>query len=377
MNVINDDLLVIVVGMEHYNPLGMIRALGENGIRPIYIGIKYKAPVASSSKYVKDYYLVDSDQEALDLLINQFGSVVRETGKKPFVLFSDDSTVELFEQHYEKLKSGFIMFNAGGDGRIAKYMDKFEILECAKRHGIQVLPTEVVKRGEFPKNVEYPIITKAISPNSGAWKGDVFICNNEAELKEAYKNIKSQTVIIQHFVDKKTEITYEGYTINRGKDMYIGVQCSYLYAVKGYYSTYFINEPMTDSVLYAKINSMFEEIGFEGIFEVEFLVGPNEQKYFLEINFRSSPWSYFSHLAGNSIAYLWCVSMLTGSVPKANCFEPFKGMVEPVDYLKRVEEGRCSLAEWLKDFKEAKCAYYNPNDMEPYRILCENWDILK
>ena len=32
--------IVIVFALEHYNPLGLIRSLGENGINPIYFSIK-------------------------------------------------------------------------------------------------------------------------------------------------------------------------------------------------------------------------------------------------------------------------------------------------------------------------------------------------
>ena len=34
------DHLFISLAIEHYNPLGAIRALGEAGIRPVFIGIK-------------------------------------------------------------------------------------------------------------------------------------------------------------------------------------------------------------------------------------------------------------------------------------------------------------------------------------------------
>ena len=70
--------------------------------------------------------------------------------------------------------------------------------------------------------------------------------------------------------------------------------------------------------------------------------------------------------------------MLTGEIPEPKDFEPFTSMVEPIDYSKRVEEGRCSLPEWLKDFKEAKCTYYyDPVDLKPWQVLTDNWDKLK
>lgn len=370
--------LVIIIGFEHYNPLGMVRTLGRLGVDPIFIGIKYKANVASSSKYVKTSYLVENDDEALEILLKNYGDVAEKTGYKPILLFSEDSTLELFENIHDQMKDKFIFFNAGGKGNVKKYLDKFKILDCAKLHGLSVLNAEVVKLGEMPKNPEYPVITKAISPNSGGWKGDVNICYNEEELKEAFKRIKSPLVLVQKYIDKKTEMTLEGYCINHGKDMVIGDQCFYPYAVKGYYSPWHTNQPFKDDALKAKLDAMFEEIGFEGVFEIEFLIDKDDNKYFSEINFRNSTWSYSATVAGNPIVYQWCLAMITGEIIPAKEFEPFMSMVEPIDYMLRVDKGRCSLPEWLKDFREVKCTYYYASDdMEPWKVLCENWEKLK
>ena len=57
---------------------------------------------------------------------------------------------------------------------------------------------------------------------------------------------------------------------------------------------------------------------------------------------------------------------------------PFTGMVEPIDYGKRVDTGKATLAEWLADFKDAKCLYYyNENDREPFYEMIKNFEILK
>lgn len=43
----------IVFALEHYNPLNMIRALGENGVNPVYVSVKRRYEVATKSKYLK------------------------------------------------------------------------------------------------------------------------------------------------------------------------------------------------------------------------------------------------------------------------------------------------------------------------------------
>ena len=42
--------LIIVFAIDHYNPLGVIRSLGENGIRPIYIAIRHRVELVNVIK---------------------------------------------------------------------------------------------------------------------------------------------------------------------------------------------------------------------------------------------------------------------------------------------------------------------------------------
>lgn len=376
----NDKLnghLVIVIAIEHYNPLGQLRVMGERGIHPVFIALKYKVRMASASKYISKLYQVENEDEGFKILMENYGDVADKTGKKPILLFSDDKTVGYYDARYEELKHKFIFFNAGKNNRISKFMDKGEILECAKRHGVPVLPTVIVERGEIPADLKYPVITKAISPNAGAWKGDVNICYSEQELKEAMERIQSPQVLLQHYIEKKTEITLEGFSYNHGQGMFVGVECRYVYTIKGYYSPYHNTYPMKNMKLKAKLNAMLAEIGFEGIWEIEFLVDQDENLWFLEINFRNSTWGYASNVAGNPLPYNWSLAMLGEDIGAPKEFEPFMSMVEPIDYNKRVVEKRCSFGEWLSDFKNAKCTYYfNNEDMEPWRIVCDNWEKL-
>lgn len=368
--------IVIVFALEHYNPLGLIRSLGENGVNPVYISIKRRGPVACLSKYISTCHHVDTVEEGYLLLLDKYGN---ET-KKPYVLFSDDKSVGFFDLHFDKIKDKFIFYNAGSSGRINEFMNKETILKLAKKHGFNVLETKVVKTGEIPKDIVYPIITKDISPNSGNWKSDVFICKNENELREAYKTITSPVVQIQRFVDKKNEYAIEGFCVNKGKEMFVGSTLNWKYLIQGYYSPYHNVFMLKDKEMRNRIQALFEEIGFEGIFEVEFLIDKNDTYYFLEANFRASAWNYSSTVAGMPLSFLWVKSMDNNAIDYKDEkeFEPFSDMSEVIDYGKRVEGGEVSLAEWIKDFKEAKGTYYyNEKDMAPFEYLYKHWDDYK
>lgn len=367
---------VIVFALEHYNPLGLIRSLGENGVFPIYISVRRRGPVACLSRYISVCHHVDSVEEGYSLLVNTYG----DEEKKPYVLFSDDRSIGYFDRHYDDVKDKFILYNAGMAGRINEYMNKEYILQLAKKHGFNVLETHVVKVGEIPEGLVYPVITKDIDPNSGSWKSDVYICENEEELREAYTKITSPVIQLQRFVDKKNEYAIEGFTVDHGRQMFVGTTLTWKYLIKGYYSPYHDVFTMKDMEMRRKLAAMFEEIGFEGIFEVEFLIDKDDTYYFLEINFRASAWNYSATVVGMPLSYLWVKSMEAGKIDPADEkeFEDFTDMSEVIDYGKRVESGMVSLAEWLKDFKEAKNTYYyNKDDMAPFEYLYEHWDEYK
>lgn len=112
--------------------------------------------------------------------MKEYGDVAEKTGKKPYIVFSDDKSIGFFDLHYDEWKDKFITYNAGRTGRINEFMDKYKIQQLAKKHGFNVLDSYVINKGDkLPDNLWYPVITKDISPNSGSWKGDVFICQDE------------------------------------------------------------------------------------------------------------------------------------------------------------------------------------------------------
>lgn len=373
-----DKQKIIVIGMEHYNPLGLVRTLGKNGIEPDYIAIKHKSEVVSKSRYVSTVHHVDTVDEAYDVLLSEYAHV---DDALPVVLTTDDDIQSLLDEHYDELKDKFILFNSGIPGRTTAFMNKKAILDIAERCGLNVLDTRVVENGEIPADLQYPIITKAISPNDGGWKSDVHICYTEKDLREAFKTIQSPTVLLQRYVDKKNEVCVDGFTIDHGKTMFNPMCTTYNYNIDGYYSPYMTVHPyFLDEGTTNAIARMMEEIGFEGIYSIEFLIDSDDTLYFSEVNFRNSTWNYCITQLGIPLPLLWVKAMLTGKILdewNKPIPEGFVAMVEPIDHKKRVIEGDTDLADWLADFRNADCLFYQDDeDPEPFREMVRNWERL-
>lgn len=357
----------VVFAEEHYNSLGVIRSLGEAGLNPIGIIIKNKIKLTSKSKYLSKVYYVSNRTEGLKILLEKYSNQYRKT----FVYTCDDTTEELLDNYYNELKENFFFFNAGKEGRVRVFMDKEVIGKLALKYGLNFLKSKVVNKGEIPKNLEYPVITKAINSTVSGWKNDMFICKNEYDLKEAFNKIRSSSVMIQKYIKKENEYCLEGFSCNNGEDIFISIESTYNYKLPISYSPYMtVNNFSNKNNILSSLKMMFSEIGFEGIFEVEFLEAEDGKLYFGEINFRNSTWSYASTCAEMNLPVLWAESMLKKGLPE-NCFknitEPgFKAMVELTDFKERVIKKQYSIIQWIKDFQNCKCKYYvGKEDVKP------------
>ena len=145
----------IVFCEEHYNPLGAIRSLGENGIKPIVVVLKSAFRCASYSKFIDKCYFIDTIEDGYNLIKEKWGN----EADKPFIITCDDRITEFLDVHYDDLKDKFIFYNAGEAGRIAYFMDKYNILQIAKECGLDTLDAWSVKKGEIPEDIVYPVIT--------------------------------------------------------------------------------------------------------------------------------------------------------------------------------------------------------------------------
>ena len=352
---------IVFVSKEHYNPLGIVRTLGEAGIRPIVIIVEGDLKFVGQSKYVKKRHYVKTPEEGLDLLINNYSS----KEEKSFVLTGDDVTVSLFDKHYDELKDYFFFNNAGQAGRITRFMNKDLMLETAEKHGLNVAKTWKVNVGDIPKDIEYPIMTKAINSIGDEWKDIVYICHTDEELLDAFSNMKSKEILLQQYVDKIDEVSFDGFSVDRGRQAVILTEVYQEYCIPDKYSPYWDVRNNTDLETTKKIKNIIEEIGLEGIFEFEFMVDKDKKLWFLEINFRNTALGYSTTAAGMPQVTLWCNAMEARKLP-TNIIKPIKpglkAMAECFDYDARVKTGMISKKEWKKQYKACQCKLYKGHD---------------
>lgn len=362
------DIRCVVFGPDHPNTLGAVRSLGEAGYRADAVIVRNSLRMVEYSRHVSSFFSFDSYVEALDFISDFYGNKPTE---RIFVITCDDEGASLIDSRSGDLPDNFVIFKGATSGIISHYINKHNINTLAKKHGLNVLPEVVTENGVVPQGLTYPVITKSISPLIGGWKSDVFKCDNEEELCEAFKKIQAPTVLIQQYLKKKNELCIDGFRCN-GTTV-ITMVCKYLYLLDTAYSSYMSVENFHDDDLFKKIDSLLQEVDYEGIFCIEFLIAPDGELFFCEVNFRNSGWSYVSTVAGMNLPDLWIKSVVNGKVPEeAVCkIKPgFTAIYELPDFSDRVIHGAFGLLKWLAEYRKADCRLYlGKKDARPFLML--------
>lgn len=360
-----DHKFIVYCG-DNYNSLGICRSLGEKGIDPIVVLYTPNPYLVNHCKYVTQLYQVESAEAGLDFIVTKWGN----ESLRPFVYTMDDYTTMLMDLRYDELSDKFYFFNGGSQGNITYFMHKKNICDLAEECGIPQPKGEILKKGELPKTLSYPVLTKVTMSVKGAWKNDVFICHNQDELIEAYSRIKADELLVQEYIVKKNELCVDGFSINGGEEMVFPYTSEYLRFGEKSYGNYMLMKPYTDQVVREKICNILRKCKFSGIFSLECLIDKNDNLYFLEVNFRNSTWSYACTFGGMNLPYLWAKSTLDDTIDlsKQTIRQiPFTAMDEIGDFGSILHDSSISIREWFKQFRMCDCPYiYNVIDMKPF-----------
>lgn len=357
----------IVFCPDHFNPLGIIRSLGEEGIKPIVIVHANKSILVKYSKYIEKIHIVQTIEEGCAVMIEKYGN----EPLKPFVYAASDDIESELDKRYDSLKEHFHFYNASEAGRVTKMMEKSVIVEMAEQCGLRIPKTEIVKRGEMPLSLSYPILTKASISTIENWKSNVYICHNENELEAAFSKIKCEDVILQEYIQKVDELNIEGFCINDGKDVFMPLQNRFYRTTADSYGNYLYIDKLLPEELEGPIRNLFAMTGYNGIFEMEFMIDAEGRFYFLEINFRNSAWVYAYTKCGLNFFTMYPEALLSGKLPEYTdemCKKlPFRLMDELTDFKWSVLGGKVSLWQWMKELKSVDCIfYYNKGDKMPF-----------
>lgn len=309
---------VIIIGNDHTNTLGVIRALGENGIMPyVFIISDTKYVAIKKSKYIKEYYICQDENEAILTIENKF----KKEKNKPVVIPTSDKAASILDKNYNRLKENFILHNINNEeNQINFYMDKYNQYLLAKKYNIKIAESVFI---EYPFNIEninfnFPVIIKPLASIDGK-KEDINIATDLKKLKSEVLTLKKlgyQRLLIQELIEFDYECDMSGFSFNNQISISGYIKKERIWPQKRGSLTFGTVKSLDN--MREKINSitsLLSKINYFGLFDIEFFIKGNEI-YLNEINFRNSGLTY---LYGSS--YI-CYNYYKSCIKKEMCFAP-------------------------------------------------------
>lgn len=359
---------IIVIGGNHHNTLGVIRSLGRVGILPFVILTSgNESSFVLKSKYIQTWRVVNGSEEAIKLLMDEFAT----NNQKCVLIACHDGIASALDLNRKLLSPYFMIPGTLEEGKITHLMNKKNMGECAERVGLCVPHMMVINKNNFEindKNISYPCITKPIESTSGS-KSEITICNNYVELKSFFFDLKNNNnFIIQKFIKKQFEFQLIGCSLGFGAEIIIpGV--SIILRQSRSSNTGFLHYTMIDdtfSKTIEKTKAFIRDVGYSGLFSVEFLRDKDGQDYFLEMNFRNDGNTIAVANAGINLPYIWY--LYCAGVDYRKEVKPIHDEFVMPEFaeLSLYQQGIISRKEWKQDMKTATSFMdYDPEDLAP------------
>ena len=194
--------LPIIIGGNHHNTLGVIRALGYKGIRSLVILVTNEEhPYVAYSKYIDKCVLLKTKEGIVPYLLSQAKS---DHGKQVILSCADFVTSEL-DACLNELNEYYYLPTAKGQGICNHYMDKHCMTELAKEVGIAIPKSWIVDTNERfnIQEISFPCIVKPLVSIYGS-KSEIKVLKDSISLANYLSSYRGHRFIIQEFINSGT-----------------------------------------------------------------------------------------------------------------------------------------------------------------------------
>ena len=347
------DAKAIVLGGDHHNTLGVIRALGHAGILSslIILSDGDETPYVSKSRYVSGVKVIKRSEDLPDLLLSDYSSKTL----KPVVFCCHDALESILDLNADKLGHAFILPRGTIPGSITELMNKEKMGELARKCGLRTPPEE-----------GFPCIVKPLVSKDGK-KDWMRVCKNSEELERCVGLYGRSNLQVQRYIDKEDEYQLIGCSLPDGKVIIPGVS-SILRPCPGS-NTSFLHFSGPDTIVESSpVIDFVHSTGYVGLFSVEFVRDKDGTDYFLEMNFRNDGNAVCVVRAGVNLPLIWYLGA-TGQDYSKELDKPVKSLyvVPEFEELSLLTSKTISLKQFFADLCKARAGMeFDIKDQKPF-----------
>lgn len=348
---------VIVLGDSFNNTLGLIRSIGESGIKPILILIGNDRLFISKSRYIDKVYKLDNLSSAF-ILLKELS--IELTGA--YLICSNDAAAKFIDDNERTLSQWYITPMRGN--KIGNLFEKNTQCEFAYNCGVTIPYSIKYKTSDkLPTLDKFPVLIKPNDSNCGT-KSDIHVCLTQEELTKTLTNGSAcREFIIQEYIEKEYEINLIGVATPKGIYIPGGIKKLRHYPTLQSPCSFGVYLPIKDlPVNIEPLITFVKKTGYNGPFSIE-LLHAKDKNFFMEMNFRHDGLAYAATAAGLNL--LDC--FINDNPKKKYSVHKTYMMDISTDYC-HVKNSNLSRRKWFKDFMRTKCQL-NFNFKDPVPTL--------
>lgn len=360
---------IVIWGRDGFNTLGLLRAYGKAGLDVFFL-IKRGRGYASKSKYCIKSHCVESDEEGMQFLLDQFSN---ETAK-PIIITPGDEIAVFINNHKEELEAHFIIPGTVEKGLQEKFTDKNNMTELARSLGILCPESRFCQWNSNLDGVNYPCLIKPAHEKAGHYNEFKYkVCKDRVSLERTLRMVRHDSeFIVQDYIQKEKEILIYGARLSNGQILFAGTLIKYRWSNSGNASyAAAVAAAIPQCINLSGVVSFLDKIDYVGLFSFEFgVVG--DKAYFFEVNLRNDATSQYFYQAGANIplAYAYSCAGLDYSEIPTKVTEDGKWFVDEIFDIENVLAGKLSYLQWKMEKQRASLyKYYDKEDEEPWRYL--------
>jgi predicted ATP-grasp superfamily ATP-dependent carboligase len=384
MELADTSLPVLVLQMDHYGALGVVRSLGRLGVS-VYGVHPTPSPVASFSKYCTKVFPLNVDGVPADRAVDALLNIADSIGRRPLLITTTDEAALFVARNMWGLQQGFV-FPQNPMRLVWSLYNKREMYFMAKRLSIPTAETVFPESRddvlEFCERTTFPVMLKAsdnITVSRRTGKKMVIVKSKDELLcqYDAMENGADRSLMIQEYIPGTDASVwmFNGY-FDENSDCLFGLTGRKLHQTPVYTGMTALGVCLPCPDVKAATLALVKEVGYKGILDIGYRYDKRDRTFkLLDANPRlGATFRLFEGDNGMDVVRAAYLHFTNQPVPKSAMSVGRKWIVEDADIVSSLHyfrDGALTFSDWRSEYTGIQeGAWFASDDLVPFLRMC-------
>jgi D-aspartate ligase len=389
MKHIDTSLPVLVLQMDHYGALGVMRSLGRLGVS-VYGVHPTRRPVASFSRYCRKVFPLDLDTTPTDQSVDCLLTIAKTIGVRPVLIATSDETALFVARNAARLQEAFV-FPHNPMQLVWSLYNKKEMYSLAKRLWIPTAETAFPESRddvlEFCEKTQFPVMLKAsdnISVSRRA-KKKMVIVRSKKELLDQYDAMEDSSnpdLMLQEYIpgNDASVWMFNGY-FDQNSDCLFGITGRKLHQTPIRTGMTALGICLPNPEIISATQTLVKAVAYKGILDIGYRYDKRHRLFkLLDANPRlGASFRLFVGEDGMDVARAAYLHLTGQPVPPSSMCVGRKWVVEDADIISCIRYyklGLLTFPDWLASYAGVReGAWFAADDILPFLRMSSTFSI--